>query len=128
MPLGAPVPGRNITEGTRPLNTGHFRTRCRVSSLGMLPVVFDVWFRPQDVGDLFLRTRRDGLVNLELWDGRLIRAGNVLLREVLVVGRHGGFLWSATSTAYTDLAAAEPRILCCAQGGLGATRLVRHAK
>ncbi|MBG6185194.1 hypothetical protein IWX65_003173 [Arthrobacter sp. CAN_A214] len=52
----------------------------------------------------------------------------MLLRGVLVVGRHGGFLRSATSTAYTDLAAAEPRILCCAQDGLGATRLVRHAK
>jgi hypothetical protein len=64
----------------------------RVSSLGMLAMVFDVWFRPQDVGDLFLRTRRDGLVNLELWDGRPVRAVNVFLREVLVVGRHGGFL------------------------------------
>lgn len=46
----------------------------------MLAVIFDVWFRPQGVGDLFLRTRRDGLVDLELGDGRLVRAGNVLLR------------------------------------------------
>jgi hypothetical protein len=46
----------------------------------MLAVIFDVWFRPQDIGDLFLRTRRDGLIDLELWDGRLIRTGNVVLR------------------------------------------------
>lgn len=60
-----------------------------VSSLGMLAVVFDVGLRPQDVGDLFLRARRDGLVDFELWDGRVILAGSVLLREVLVMGRHG---------------------------------------
>lgn len=46
----------------------------------MLAVVFDFWFRPQDVGDFFLRTRRDCLVDLERWDGRLTPAGNVVLR------------------------------------------------
>ncbi|MCU1440418.1 MAG: hypothetical protein JWP85_1415 [Rhodoglobus sp.] len=46
----------------------------------MLAVVFDVWFRPQDVRDLFLRTGRDGLVDLDLWDGRFIRARIALLR------------------------------------------------
>lgn len=46
----------------------------------MHTVILDVWFRPQGVGDFFLRTRRDGLVDLELWDRRLIRAGNVVLR------------------------------------------------
>jgi hypothetical protein len=48
-------------------------------SLGMLAVIFDVRFSPQGVGDFFLRTRRDGLVDFKLWDGRLIRAGNVVL-------------------------------------------------
>jgi hypothetical protein len=32
----------------------------------MLAVVFDVWFRPQDISDLFLRTQSDGLIDLEL--------------------------------------------------------------
>jgi hypothetical protein len=58
-------------------------------SLGMLAVIFDVWLRPQDVGDLFLGTRRNVLVDLELWEGRPVRAGNALLGEVLVVERHG---------------------------------------
>jgi hypothetical protein len=49
-------------------------------SLGTLAVILDFWFRPQGVGDLFLRTRRDGLVDLKLWEGRLIRAGDVVLR------------------------------------------------
>ena len=55
----------------------------------MLAVIFDVWFRPQGVGDLFLRTRWDGLVDLELGNGRLTRAGNVVLRGMLEVERHG---------------------------------------
>lgn len=54
----------------------------------MLAVIFHVWFRPQDVGDLFLRTRRDGLVDLDLGDGRLIGAGNVVLGGLLEVERH----------------------------------------
>jgi hypothetical protein len=41
-------------------------------------MVLDVWFRPQYVRDLFLRPRRDGLVVLDLRDGRFIRARNVL--------------------------------------------------
>ena len=52
----------------------------------MLAVVFDVWLRAHAVGDLFLRTRRDGLVDLEFGDGRLVRARNVRLMGVLVVG------------------------------------------
>ena len=55
----------------------------------MLAVIFDVRFRPQGVGDLFFRTRCDGLVDLELWDGRLTRAGNVVLRGMFEVERHG---------------------------------------
>ena len=55
----------------------------------MLAVIFYVWFRSQDVGDLFLRARGDGLVDLELWDGGLVRAGNVVLRRMLEVDRHG---------------------------------------
>ena len=54
----------------------------------MVAVIFYVWFRSQDVGDLFLRARGDGLVDLELWDGGLVRAGNVVLRRMLRV-RHG---------------------------------------
>jgi hypothetical protein len=34
----------------------------------MLAVILEVWFRPQDVSDLFLRTWRDRLVDLDLWD------------------------------------------------------------
>ena len=54
----------------------------------MLAVIFYVWFRSQEVGDLFLRARGDGLVDLKLWDGGLVRAGNVVLRRMLRV-RHG---------------------------------------
>jgi hypothetical protein len=53
-------------------------------------MVFDVRFRPTDIGDLFLRARRDGLVFLELGDARLPRVRNVLVRGVLVVCGHGG--------------------------------------
>jgi hypothetical protein len=59
-----------------------------VLSLGMLAVILDVRLRPQDVGDLFLRTRRDGLVELKLWEGRLIRAGDVVLRGVVEMEGH----------------------------------------
>jgi hypothetical protein len=55
----------------------------------MLAVILDIRFRSQGVCDLFLRTRGDGLVGLEHWDGRLIRAWNMLLRGVFVVERHG---------------------------------------
>jgi len=51
-------------------------------------VVGDVGFRTQHVGDLFLGTRRDGLVDLELGHARLIRPGNVRVRGMLVVERH----------------------------------------
>ena len=44
--------------------------------LGMVTVVLEVWFRSQHIGDLFLRTRRDGLVDLDLRDGGSIRAGD----------------------------------------------------
>ncbi|WP_166791519.1 hypothetical protein [Cryobacterium sp. Hh38] len=52
-------------------------------------MIYHVWFRSQDIGDLFLRTRGDGLVDLELWDGRLTRAGNVALRGMFEVEGHG---------------------------------------
>jgi hypothetical protein len=55
----------------------------------MLAVIYHVWFRTQGVGDLFLRTRRDGLVDLELWEGRLTRAGNVVLGGIFEVEGHG---------------------------------------
>ena len=67
---------------------GHFAP-ASVSSLEMAAVILDVGFRPQDVGDLFLRTRRDGLVFLQLRDARLVRAGHTLLRGMLLVDRHG---------------------------------------
>ena len=76
--------------------------------LGVPAVVLDVWFRPQEVGDLLLRARRNGLVDLELRDGRLIRAGNVLLRGVARCGqtrRSSG----RNIPAYADSAAAEPQ-------------------
>jgi hypothetical protein len=44
-------------------------------------MVLDVWFRPPDVGDLLLGTRRDGLVDLEFRDGRLAGA-----RDAVVIG------------------------------------------
>lgn len=66
-----------------------FRSRTRGCCHSMLAVIFDIWFRSQGVGDLFLRTRRDGLVDLELWDGRLTRAGNVVLRGMFEVDGHG---------------------------------------
>lgn len=55
----------------------------------MLAVICDAWFRPQYVGDLFLRTRCGGLVDLELWCGRLIRAGNVIVRGMIELECHG---------------------------------------
>jgi hypothetical protein len=50
----------------------------------LLAMVFDVRFRPPHVGGLFLRSRSDGLVDLEFGDGRLTGARNVLVGEVLV--------------------------------------------
>jgi hypothetical protein len=52
-------------------------------------VNFNIWWRPQGVGNLLLGARRDRLINLNLRDGRFIRAGNVGLRRVLGVERHG---------------------------------------
>jgi hypothetical protein len=52
-------------------------------------VNFNIWWRPQGVGNLLLGARGDRLINLNLRDGRFIRAGNVGLRRVLGVGRHG---------------------------------------
>jgi hypothetical protein len=57
-------------------------------SRGTLAVIVDVRFSTQDVGDFFLRARRDCLVVLQLGDGRLIRTRNVV-RGVLEVVRHG---------------------------------------
>ena len=54
----------------------------------MLAVIFDVQFGPQYIGDLFLRARRDALVNLKLWQGLLTRAWNVAMRGLLEVERH----------------------------------------
>ena len=51
----------------------------RASLPRVLAMVLDVWFGPQYVGNFFLRPRRDGLVGLDLWDGRFIRARNALL-------------------------------------------------
>ncbi|RNE66790.1 hypothetical protein EEJ31_03155 [Cryobacterium tepidiphilum] len=55
----------------------------------MLTVVFEVWLRPQFVRDLLLRSRRDRLVDFELRERRLIRAGNVTLIRVFRMERHG---------------------------------------
>ncbi len=71
------------------ISSGLLRVRRRGCFRSMRTVVFDVWFRPQDVRDLFLRTRRDGLVDLEFGDRRLIRSGDVVLRGMLEVERHG---------------------------------------
>jgi len=61
----------------------------RVASFGMLAVIRDVWFRPQSVGDFFLRTRCYGLVGLKPGDGRFIGSGNVVLMGGLEWERHG---------------------------------------
>jgi hypothetical protein len=47
-------------------------------------VLFQVGFRAEDVGDLLLRARCDGLIELEFRDRRLVRGG-----YVFVVVRHG---------------------------------------
>jgi hypothetical protein len=54
----------------------------------MLAVVLEVGLCSQDVGDLFLWTRRDDLVDLYLWDGVLGRAWRVVVRGVVGVKRH----------------------------------------
>ena len=41
-------------------------------------VILDVRFRTKDIGDLLLRTRRHGLIDLELGDGGLAGAGDVV--------------------------------------------------
>jgi len=56
----------------------------------MLAVIPDVRLGSEDVRDLFLGARRDGLVGLELRDAGLVRSGNVVLRCVLVVEAHCG--------------------------------------
>jgi hypothetical protein len=55
----------------------------------MLAVIFEVWFRPQFIRDLFLRSRRNGLVGFELRERRLVGAGNVALARVFGMERHG---------------------------------------
>jgi hypothetical protein len=54
----------------------------------VLGVVLDIGLRSERVGDLLFRTRRLGLVRLELRDAVLARAGDVVVR--LRVWRHGG--------------------------------------
>lgn len=39
-----------------------------------------VWRAPQGIGDLFLRTRRNGLIELELREWDLLRVTAVILR------------------------------------------------
>jgi hypothetical protein len=56
----------------------------------MLAVILDIRCRTQDVGDVFLRARRQRLIDLELGDAGLTRAGGVPQRSVLVVEVHGG--------------------------------------
>ena len=41
-------------------------------------VILDVRFRTKDIGDLLLRTGRHGLIDLELGDGGLARARDVV--------------------------------------------------
>ena len=55
----------------------------------MPAVILEVRLRPQNVGYLLLRAWRDGLVSLELGDGRLVRTRNVVVDGALVVVRHG---------------------------------------
>lgn len=54
----------------------------------MKTVILEVRFRPHGVGDLFLGTRRDGLIHLDFWDGVFLRCRNVFLREALRGERH----------------------------------------
>lgn len=58
------------------------------SSLRMKTVILEVGFRPHGVGNLFLGTRRDGLVHLDFWDGMFLRPGNVFLWEAFRGERH----------------------------------------
>lgn len=78
------------------------QTAARLTSYGLslvvLGVVFDVRVRAHDVGDFFLRTRRDGLIEFKLRDGGLFRAGGVLWRGMV---RHGESFGRQQSTAYT---------------------------
>lgn len=70
------LPGPEPRRGNAALQTGSAsRPTLRMLTLAILAVFFDVRFRSQGVGDFFPRTRRDGLVGLELWRGRLFRAG-----------------------------------------------------
>lgn len=59
-----------------------------VSSLRVTTVVFEVRFRSHGVGDLFLGTRRDGLIHLDFWDGMFLRRRNVFLWEAFGEVRH----------------------------------------
>jgi hypothetical protein len=52
-------------------------------------VIRDVRLCSQDIRDLFLGTRGDSLVVLELGDCRLVSRGNMLVRRLLVVDGHG---------------------------------------
>jgi hypothetical protein len=61
----------------------------------MLAVIFYVWFLSHDVG-----TRRDDLVNVELWDGRLIRAGKTSKNSTLT-GATGTTIGASTARSAT---------------------------
>lgn len=59
----------------------------------MRAVVLEVGLGAKHVGEFLLRPRRDILVGLELWNARLIRSRDVVVRNVLVghgepFGRH----------------------------------------
>jgi hypothetical protein len=75
----------------------------------MLAVIRDVGFCSQNVGDLLLGARCDVLVLLELRNGRLVRAGNVVRRGLFFGVGHDEILRSVVSTAYADLTAAPGR-------------------
>jgi hypothetical protein len=72
---------------THALGSWLFRRRRRRHS--MLAVIFEVWFRPQFIRDLVLRSRRNGLVGFEFRERRLGGAGNVTLVRVFGMERHG---------------------------------------
>jgi hypothetical protein len=52
----------------------------------VLAVIIDVGLSPQNVCDLFFRTRRDIFIDLELGDARLVGRRNVLVWGVVVSG------------------------------------------
>lgn len=54
-------------------------------------MVVDIGLGSQGVGDLLLRTRRNGLVCFQLGDAVLVGAGDVVVRGVRVWGHGGSF-------------------------------------